>query len=182
MEAGETMERKPLEGAGEQAMRPRDEREYQARYYLEHREEISARKKARYQADPEYRENAKSRVLKRYGRIMDERRAAGLAPGKRGLAKPRTVMIDGRETTVHGVGELLKRAEVGIQSLNQWEDRGILPPPTIVGKGGYRWYTEDHIARVARAVREHRLAGVWFQEDLKRRVEAEFAAGSRVGA
>jgi DNA-binding transcriptional MerR regulator len=63
----------------------------------------------------------------------------------------------GRETRQFGIEELAERGGVTRRTVRYYVQRGLLPPPTGVGRGDH--YTEAHLAALVR-VRELQEAGV----------------------
>lgn len=61
------------------------------------------------------------------------------------------------ERPIYGVEELAERAGVSRRTVRYYVQRGLLPPPTGLGRGKH--YTEQHLATLIR-IRDQQAAGV----------------------
>jgi len=157
--AWETRRREPGEGV------PAREKNkgYQKRYYSEHRKELSKKRKARYQADAEYREQLQERALATYRKkrekLEKERRESGWTRKARGFNRPRVMQIHGKDVLLYSPGEFAHQAGVSAQTIGVWEDREVLPPPTIRDELHRRWYSAEYVKKVSAIVREFKTTG-----------------------
>ena len=116
--------------------------DYWTRYYRENKEKILAKKRERYQNDPQYREGIKERARARWrDELRKGGREKGLKKDKRYL-RPKIVQIDGKDVVVHSIGEFADRIGYTIATLKNWETLGVLPRATAVDDNGRRWYSE----------------------------------------
>jgi len=150
-------------------------REYQRKYYVEHRGEISQRKRDRYAGDPSVRETARKKAMERY--------LEGRVPGERKVRKynhPRVVLVGGKTVLYYCVGEFADGVGRNVQTITQWEDKKVIPAPTMVDRVGRRWYSEVHMDAVADAVEKYDKGGRRSLSVLKQIVGEEFERQVRV--
>lgn len=69
------------------------------------------------------------------------------------------------------IGEVSARTGLTQRALRYWESRGLLAPPTRM-EGGFRLYSEDDVARLARITEIKRLLGFSLAE-IKQIMEAD---------
>lgn len=67
------------------------------------------------------------------------------------------------QEALYGVEELAERAGVSRRTVRYYVQRGLLPPPTGVGRGKH--YTEQHLATLLR-IRDQQAAGVLLEQML----------------
>ena len=142
------------------------EREYQRRYYEANRDVLSRKRRERYAGDPEVRRRARDRAMARYERVRPEK-------GERKVRRynlPRVVQVGGKTRLYHCVRKLADAAGRNVHTITQWERGGVIPKPTMVDEQGRRWYSEDHIAFVAEAVKRYDEMGQRDLDILKRLV------------
>jgi hypothetical protein len=150
-------------------------REYQRRYYLKNRDEINARKRERYGSDPKVREAARKRAMARYLTNKPE----GEGRKVRRYNHPRVVEIGGETVLVHCVREYADGAGRNVQTITKWEEREIVPAPTMVDRAGRRWYSKEHMEAVSKAVEKYDKAGRRDLSLLADMVKAEFERRER---
>ena len=80
------------------------------------------------------------------------------------------------EEPIYGVEELAERAGVSRRTVRYYVQRGLLPPPTGVGRGKH--YTERHLATLMR-IRDQQTDGVSL-EDIAARLAGHSAPPERV--
>jgi len=136
---------------------------YQKKYYSEHRRELSKKRKLRYRENAEYRDKIRERALGRYKKkreeLEQERLKTGWTAKTRGYNRPRVMQIHGKDVLLHSPGEFADRMGVSVQTLGMWEERAILPAPTVKDERGRRWYERGYMGRVASIVREFKRNG-----------------------
>ena len=151
---------------------PLDAKTYSRAYYASHREELAERRKKRYQADPQYRDQDKARAMEQYRRRRDERIKArngeAVIQHVRGYNRPRIFLIGGQSVLVRCVLEFADRLGRNVQTVTAWERRGVIPPPSVVDEMCRRWYTDRHIEVVGLAVKKYHAAGNHRLSELKR--------------
>jgi hypothetical protein len=161
-----------------------NERNYFQSYYAAHREEISRSRRERYKADPVYREQVMERALERYRRVREERIKARNGepslPSIRGYNKARIFQVDGRNVLVRSVREFADRVGRDVQTIKAWEEKGVIPPPTVVDELRRRWYAEAHIELLARVARSYWSEGGRSNEGLKERIRAAWEEAKAV--
>lgn len=126
------------------------EREYQRKYYADHKEALSRKKREQYANDPEARERARKRAMGRYMKTRGD--------GERKVRKynlPRVVPVGGKTCLYHCVRKFADTVGRNVQTVTQWEGRGVIPKATMVDEKGRRWYSEAHMASVAFAVKRY---------------------------
>lgn len=139
------------------------EGKYFQTYYVEHRDQISQKRRERYQSDPEYREEVKRRAMARYAKLRNEKKKAQSKnpkePEVRGFNRPRVMQVNGQDVLVHCVSAFAERVGRDVQTITAWEQNGIIPNPTVVDEMGRRWYSEAHMDAIATIAREYRASG-----------------------
>ena len=152
---------------------------YQHKYYEAHRDELSARKRFRYQTDPEYKgrllESAKERqqLISRVNAVVGE----ADAPVERGMLREKVVEIGGKAVVLKSIGALSGVVASTPEAVKFWEKGGVIPPPTFLDNFGRRWYSREYVAAVRMAFEEWK--GFGGMKRLKRLVEKEFTEVSR---
>lgn len=134
-------------------------------WYAKNKESLSEKRKKRYEEDKEYREKVKAAARKRW---QEQRKARGGGePRTRGGNSPRVLPVGGQDVLVYGVSEYAKRVDRDVQTISAWEERGIVPSPTVIDELGRRWYSEPHMDMVADVSKRFRKAGGRRLADLK---------------
>lgn len=153
---------------------------YFSKYYAQKKDELSAKRKVRYQKDPEVRKLARERALERYRKArklrIERLVEAGLpvGPGVRGVNKPRMMDVGGKMTLVRCVSEFAKCIDRDVQTITVWENGRIIPPPTGCDDLNRRWYSDAHIAFIAQMVRTFANTGNRRLADFKEMVWKEW--------
>ena len=139
-------------------------------WYIKNKDSLSEKRKRRYEEDPEYREKVKAAARKRW---QDQRKARGGGePRTRGGNSPRVLPVGGRDVLVYGVSEYASRVDRDVQTISAWEERGIVPSPTVIDELGRRWYSESHMDLVAKVSKRFRSSGGRRLADLKVKIWA----------
>lgn len=145
-------------------------------WYAAHKTELADKRKRRYRDDPKYRREVLDRSKKRYQKIrqakLKERAKNPEPPRTRGRNKPREEVIGGMTVELFSVSEFADRVDRNVQTITKWEQDKVIPPPTWVDDYGRRWYSEDHMDRIASAALEFRARGGRRLEDFKSLVDA----------
>jgi DNA-binding transcriptional MerR regulator len=153
-----------------------DGKSYFQAYYAKNRDELSKKRKERYRTDKKYREQVKQRAMDRYMKQREERlkhlEENPQEPRVRGNNFPRVMAIEGKDVLVHGVSEFASRVGRNVQTITAWENKGIIPEPTVRDELGRRWYTEEHMDFIASLAREYRSNGGRSLNDFKELIEA----------
>lgn len=106
---------------------------YFSRWYEANKEKLSAERKAKYNNDAEYRQASLQKAAE--WRAKNPRVSRVGVPSKR--------MSNGVLTEVFRItaaGKMIGRSD---QTIRDWEDEGIIPPPTVVS--AHRFYTRNQI-------------------------------------
>lgn len=153
--------------------------EYQKRYWEEKRTTLLAKRKKRYDTDPEYRATVIATAKARYQRLRAQKPVVqktvpkSVAEATRTL-RPRAIEVDGKIVMVQHMAELARRCRVSPETLKNWEGRGVIPPPTMLDEHGRRWYSPAYIESMIGLVEAH-WNGVKNMDDFKKMVMSEFA-------
>jgi DNA-binding transcriptional regulator YiaG len=154
--------------------------EYQKQYWVEKRTTLLAKRKERYHNDPEYRAKVIATAKERYQRLRAQKPVVkrtvpkSVSDATRTL-RPRAVMgAGGKLVMVQHMAELARRCMVSPETLKTWEQRGVIPPPTMLDEHGRRWYSPAYIESMIGLVEAH-WNGVKDLGDFKKMVLAEFA-------
>lgn len=154
------------------------EKQYFQTYYVEHRDQISQKRRQRYQTDPAYREEVKRRAMARYEELrqkkLKEQSKNPREPEVRGFNRPRVMQVAGQDVLVHCVSAFAERVGRDVQTITAWEQNGIIPKPTVVDEMGRRWYSEDHMDFIAALAHEYRSGGGRDLSDFKDMVDKEW--------
>jgi DNA-binding transcriptional MerR regulator len=160
-----------------------DKRTYFQGYYEKNREKLSEKRRERYRTDEKYREQVKQRAMDRYMKQREERlkelEENPQEPRVRGNNFPRVAKIDGEDVLVHGVSEFASRVGRNVQTITAWENKGIIPPPTVKDELGRRWYTEKHMDSIASLARDYRAQGGRSLKDFKELIDASFGGSKK---
>ena len=108
-------------------------------YYKENREKLLARRRKRYQTDPEYRKLRQRDALGYYNRKV-----------KRAVPSVRTILYR-RGRKYFTIGLLAKFIHRDEDTIRRYHRSGILPPTTVKHKDGWRLYTEAQVNLLQRA-------------------------------
>ncbi len=124
----------------------RDRSDYFRTYYEENREELSDKRRDRYQSDPEYRERAKeaARVYRAKKKAERDRLIAEgkIEPASRGgPRKPVEVQVNGRPALAYTITTVANEVGRSVDALNNWAKSGIFPITPLRSAGGDRLYT-----------------------------------------
>lgn len=132
------------------------------------REEINAKRRAKYKNSAAIREQAKHRVA--------ESRARSRSTKKRGPNKSFVVpKPDGDEQVFIGAGELSDLLGVTVPTLVRWERIGVIPKGFWRDKIRRRWYSQEFAEELSRIVNSWRKKGPKTLQELKRRVKLRIA-------
>lgn len=102
-------------------------------WYEINKEKLSARRKQRYQQDKEYREKALSRA--------SDWRANNPTPSRAGEA--RIKVVNGTEMRCFRITETSQMIGRSDQTIRDWEEKGIIPKPSV--EGVHRFYTYPQV-------------------------------------
>lgn len=130
------------------------QRDYQRDYYQANREALLAKRRERYNNDPEYR--AKILATTRKHGNGDEVVATRGRPLRQRL--PKRMTIGGKPVWMYGIYFLAQKTGRSLPTINSWEHKGILPRTPYVSDGGHRMYTAEQIEAVAKVVGTRRMA------------------------
>lgn len=128
---------------------------YNREYYLKHKDKLNARKKERYENDPEYRDG----ILRRSQARQDAVRA--------GMSKHLSFTvkhIDGQPFySLSYVKAVINRSADWIR---EWEARGFIPHPTKKDGRGWRLYSQNQLEILSEAVVKYD-SKEWTRDQLK---------------
>lgn len=126
---------------------PKDKAAYFEKYYKENRPAILAKRRLRYQHDPEYKERMRAKARDRARLKAEERRAQRAEENRRKAAA-----LKGRKLNLDSLGpQKVKRWPVGdfvtasvvstalnvsLGTLGNWIRGGVIPPPTVSSTAG----------------------------------------------
>ena len=153
----------------------RSRSDYYRQYYEDHRDDLSDKRRDRYQTDPEYREKAKAaaRLYRQKKKAeRDQLRAEGKLPPARpkGPRKPVEVAVNGSRALAHTITVAAERIGRSVDTLNHWSKVGLLPITPIRSPRGDRLFTDGMILVVNMAVMKRGEVSV---KDSTFRVEIE---------
>lgn len=132
--------------------------EYYEGYYEEHKDDIAAKRKERYEKDPEYRKKVRERSRKYRERQRQARPRARIPKH----SKSKTYKTgDGGEVELFSVGSFALGVGRSVQCINHWEREGILPKTPYRQKQGsddnprwFRFFTREMALAVRKVVGE----------------------------
>lgn len=134
----------------------KNEKKYFRQYYLDHKKEIAAKKKERYQNDPEYRaaiqdRNRKVRAFKKKKREEQKKKVEKKDPMK---PKKFSVRIGGyeRELSMYSSTQLAKMMGRSVQTIRLWERDEVLPKAIYRCNNNNRLYTEFQVKMLVAAM------------------------------
>lgn len=137
----------------------KDQKAYFKGWYEKNAEELAAKRKARYESDPEYAERAKERtrlgkMAKRLERQKERlKTGAPLRVAGGGPRKPvPVVMPSGKVVQGYTVGEVARRLGKSYHTLKKWRQIGVLPASPLKTDMGHGLYTEAMIDVLKSAV------------------------------
>lgn len=105
-------------------------------WYQENKAALSAKRKERYNSDPEYRQA-----------IIDRQRAQRASNPARKSDGVIFKLVGGVDRRVYRIGDMSEMAGVPLDTLRSWERKGIMPKPSVGGV--HRYYTQSQIELVA---------------------------------
>lgn len=116
-------------------------------YYQRHKEKILAKRKLRYNADPEFREVHKQRVIVARKKLQERRKA------QKDIIKVekkiwRNFKVKDKVVRCCKIGYVAKSISRSSQTIRKWHLAKLLPE-TITYKG-QRYYTENHYNMLVR--------------------------------
>lgn len=152
--------------------------DYYKVYWEQNRSQVLKKRKSRYDTDPEYRKAIIERAKRRYWEarskkpVQEHQAPKSVTPGKF-THRARVILEKGLEVTVYKTAELARRCKITPQTVRAWEDRGVIPPATMVDEKKRRWYSEAYMKTLAGLIDMHwnSLKGL---EDFAKMVKAEF--------
>jgi len=121
------------------------QRDYNKNYYEKNKNELSAKRKAAYRADPERRAKAQLRQA-RVRREAKERRSDA---GEELIYRT----IDGVKVQVFRIGAVAKKIGKSVETIRKWESTGIIPLPLPVDRdvsATHRYYTQHQVDLLAK--------------------------------
>ena len=135
------------------------DKEYLKKYYKENREEMLRKRKERYENDPKYRAKvqAATRRSKQRRRVGLKKRTLGQIDRRH--RRPRITVINGQRVEVFSRGTLAEYVGFAPTTLGSWQQRGVLPTPTMVDEEGKWWFSEEYMAKFLKIVKKFRTAG-----------------------
>jgi len=149
----------PYERTEEEKNKEREaQRERALRSYYKNKEAILARRKKRYDEDPEFRAKAlaasaeinKKRSLERRLKIKDERFVAETPKQFRIDLPDGKYIVQEMFTTTQLAMQLERKAS----SIITWEKMGLLPQPLYKGLNNFRLYTQFQVTEIVRIYSE----------------------------
>lgn len=151
---------------------------YWQKYWTKNRGRILAARKAKYEGDESYRTAVIERAKDRYWKVRSKKAVVQKEVPKRvreasRTLRPRPCEIGGEVALVHHIAELARRCKVSPETLKIWEDRKVIPPPTMLDDGGRRWYSIAYIEALEGVVELH-WNSVKGLEDFGKLVKTEF--------
>jgi len=118
-------------------------------YYANNKEKVNSERRRKYAGDPEYR----ARVLKA---SRDYRKRQRDDEDRVRLPRYQTPTTreagDGGKVQLFSVGAFAAYLGRSVQAINHWEKSEILPPTPYRDERGFRYYTQDMMETVSRAV------------------------------
>jgi hypothetical protein len=121
---------------------------YYEEWYEKNKDELAARRKERYESDPEYRQ----RVLGASAAYRERQRSISRVRVPR-HQKPRLFRLGDQMVPLFSIGAFAGYVNRAIQSINHWEKNGLLPrTPYRVGKRGFRYYSAGMMEVVRQVV------------------------------
>jgi hypothetical protein len=139
-------------------------RDYQHDYYLKNKDELSKRRKSKYQNDPIARERAKEsarlyRAKKKAER--DRLRSEGKLPRAKsvGPREPIDIEIDGKMFKGYTITILSNRIGRSKDTINHWINIGTVPKTPFRSTRGDRLYTDGMILAIKMAIQSKGIIG-----------------------
>jgi hypothetical protein len=115
--------------------------EYNRKYYQKKKADILARKRDRYNNDPEYREKMKKAAREQ------RRKRRGDTP-----KTPPVIEVGDIRERAHPVSTLAERINKSVSTINHWQRVKILPMTPFYSGGGHRLYTDSMITVIEQAL------------------------------
>lgn len=125
-----------------------DRKEYMSDYYIRNKAKIAARKKAKYDADPELR-----RRIIEASKISRQRKSASRTVNGQ-LIRVYTVLIGGRTVSAYSVKKLAESLGKSIWWLNAQIMNGNIPVTPFCTPRGFRLYTQSMIDTVVDVLKD----------------------------
>lgn len=149
-----------------------DRSEYYKRYYEDKKGDINARRKQRYDEDPDYRDRvlAASQKYREAQRVDNPRPRIKIPKYAQPLVK---TTPDGGEVRLFSVGACARALKRSVQSISHWESKGVLPSTPYRDGRGHRYYTYEMITAIRDVIgdRSRVLERYGFLETIQERWE-----------
>lgn len=124
-------------------------------WYEEHGKTLNADRRARYNTDPEYREqvletNRKARERKRQEALVEKlAQAEAITLTPKAKAWKETLIPTKRgEIRTFSIGALARALGRSVQAIRIWERKKLIPRPSLTNAKGDRLYTADDVANI----------------------------------
>lgn len=122
-------------------------------WYDENKDELAAKRKQRYEDDPEYRQQ----VVDQSRKYRKGNRDAPRVRLPRHQVPKEHALPDGSVIKLYSVGAFALYVRRSVQSINHWQREGLLPmTPYRAGKRGFRLYTKEMMDVVREIVGDKR--------------------------
>lgn len=165
---------------------PKDKSVYFQKYYKENRPSILAKRRLRYQHDPEYKERMRAKARDRARRKADERRAQKAEENRRKSAdlKNRQLNLESlgpQKVKRWPVGEFVTASvvasalNVSLGTLGNWIRGEVIPPPTISTTAGKHLFSFTYL-HLVRDCRIEALAKGMVNGEFKEFVNEQYKA------
>ena len=125
------------------------EQNYYKEWYEKNREDLLARRRAKYRDDEGYAAKCRESARDYRRRCRKTEKTEGPQTRER---KPVYVEVGGERRVGWSVGHLAKRINRSVPTINHWAKHGLLPETPIRSGGGARLYTDAMIMAVGEAV------------------------------
>jgi len=134
----------------EEGSSPRSQSEYFSQWYAENKEELSARRRQKYQEDPEYREKVRAQAREAKKRFLEKKRKEREKNKDKEQPVWFKVQYGKKEVAVRmfTAGQLSKRLGRKTQTIRLWERKGVIPEAMYRNGARDRLYTELQVREI----------------------------------
>lgn len=134
---------------------------YWTKYYQEHKDEISQKRREKYAKNKRWRKRLKIAARDWYRKNCSRKKKSPPRFRIQATARCRVAPLGKDSVLVYSIGTLAKVLGVSGETVKVWERCGVIPKATMTDEVGRRWYSKDYVEKLWCCVKEWgRLGGV----------------------
>lgn len=127
------------------------QKRYNKAYYRQNSEEISEKRKQKYESDPEVREKAVTKSREYREKVREERGGIDMRGRKQGPLDPREIELpSGKTVRAYSSGHIVEELGIAKSTLRKWIKEEKIPVTPYWLKSG-RWWTQRMLNALVKA-------------------------------